>query len=134
MSKENEELHRAFNLLLEAISNLEVGGWQAGFEAGASAPPTVKEPAKRVEPAARATPPVAAAKGTAKDPNPDWEDVPFNLVPITPLSRAPRFAQVVGSPPSSSSLAGPSRPVIGSAAAAAAMAGRGPAGGQGGNG
>ena len=132
MSKENEELHRAFDLLLEAISNLEVGGWQAGFKAAASAPPTVKEPVKRVEPAVRAAPPSAAAKGKAKDPNPDWEDVPYNPVPITPLSRAPRFAQVVGSPPSSSSLAGPSRPVIGSAVAA--MAARSPAGGQGGQG
>jgi len=130
MSKENEELHRAFDSLLEAISNLEVGGWQAGFEAAASAPSTVKEPAKRVERAIRAALPSAVAKGKAKDPNPDWEDVPFNPVPITPLSRAPRFAQVVGSPPSSSSLAGPSRPVIG-AAAAALMAGRGPAGGRG---
>ena len=130
ISKENEELHRALDLLLEAISNLEVGGWQAGFKAAASAPPTVKEPAKRVEPAVRAAPPSAVAKGKAKDPNPDREDVPFNPVPITPLSRAPRFAQVVGSPPSSSSLAGPSRPVIG-AAAAALMAGRGPAGGRG---
>ena len=119
MSKENEELHRAFDLLLEAISNLEVGGWQAGFEAAASAPSTVKEPAKRVEPAIRAALPSAVAKGKAKDPNPDWEDVPFNPVPITPLSRAPRFAQVVGSPPSSSSLAGPSCPVIGAVAAAA---------------
>ena len=34
MSKENEELHRAFDLLFKAISKLEVGGWQAGFEAG----------------------------------------------------------------------------------------------------
>jgi hypothetical protein len=62
MSKENEELHRVFDLLLEAISNLEVGGWRARFEAAASGPPTFKQPAKRVEPAVRAAPPSAAAK------------------------------------------------------------------------
>jgi hypothetical protein len=86
MSKANAELHRAFDLLCEAISKVEIGGWQAGFEAAASAPPTVKAPAKRVEPAVRASPPSTAVKGKAKDPNPDWEDVPFNPVPITPLS------------------------------------------------
>jgi hypothetical protein len=37
----------------------------------------------------------ASSKGKAKVANPDWEDVPFNPVSITPLSSQPRFSQVV---------------------------------------
>jgi hypothetical protein len=39
----------------------------------------------------------ASAKGKAKNPNPDWIEVPYNHVPITPLSTRPNFSQVVGS-------------------------------------
>jgi hypothetical protein len=82
MSKEKgEELFRALHSLLDAITGLnlrdlkaEAQGESSSHKAGAS------------------------AKGKAKDPNPDWEDVPFHPVPITPLSTRPRFSQVVGSP------------------------------------
>jgi hypothetical protein len=71
----------------------------------------------------------ASLKGKNKIVNPALEDVPFHPVPITPLSRGPRFSQVVGSSSkipvvspnpvavAASSLAG--RFVIGAAAAVA---------------
>jgi hypothetical protein len=130
MSKEkDEELFRALNVILDAITGLNLRDLEAEAVAdrGESSTKAATQP----------------SKGKDKVDNPDWEDVPFNPVPNTPLSSRPRFTQVVGSscetpivPPSpiavaSSSLAG--RPVIG-AAAAARMAmnppgGGGPAGG-----
>jgi hypothetical protein len=50
----------------------------------------------------------ASSKGKAKDPDPDWTEVPYNPVPITPLSTRPRFSQVVG-PSSESPIVPPSR-------------------------
>jgi hypothetical protein len=40
---------------------------------------------------------LASSKGKDKVANPNWEDIPYNPVPITPLSLRPRFSQVVGS-------------------------------------
>jgi hypothetical protein len=37
---------------------------------------------------------IKSSKGKDKVANPDWEDIPCNLVPITPLSSSPRFSQV----------------------------------------
>jgi hypothetical protein len=56
----------------------------------------------------RGTSTKASARGKAKDPNPDWTEVPYNPVPITPLSTRPRFSQVVGSS-SESPIVPPSR-------------------------
>jgi hypothetical protein len=64
-------------------------------------------------------------KGKAKVANPDWEDIPFNPVPITPLSSRPRFSQVVGS--SSESPEVPPSPI---SVAACAMANASQAGGN----
>jgi hypothetical protein len=46
-----------------------------------------------------------SSKGKDKVAEPDWEDIPFNPVPIIPLSKRPRFTQVVGS--SSEAMASP---------------------------
>jgi hypothetical protein len=46
-----------------------------------------------------------SSKGKDKVAEPDWEDIPFKPVPITPLSSRPRFTQVVGS--SSEAMAPP---------------------------
>ena len=80
-SAEKEELDRALHALLDAIHNLNFGEAQTEADQGESS----SQGASSKE------------KGKAKDPNPDWEDVPYNPVPITPLSARPRFAQVVGS-------------------------------------
>jgi hypothetical protein len=39
----------------------------------------------------------ASSKGKDKVVNPDWEDIPYNPVPIAPLSSRPIFSQIVGS-------------------------------------
>jgi hypothetical protein len=67
----------------------------------------------------------ASSKGEAKVANPDWEDVPFYPVPITPVSSRPRFSQVVGS--SSDTPVAPPSPV--SIATCAVMANAAQAGG-----
>jgi hypothetical protein len=60
----------------------------------------------------------ASPKGKAKDPDPDWIEVPYNPVPITPMSTRPTFSQVVESssesfivPPSRISVKAVSHPV-----------------------
>jgi hypothetical protein len=81
MSKEkDEELFGALHSLLDAITGLKLKDLEVEAQAGSS-----KQGA------------FASSKGKAKDPNPDWEDVPFHPVSITPLSTRPRFSQVVGS-------------------------------------
>jgi hypothetical protein len=82
MSKEKgEELFRALHSLLNAITGLNLKDLEAEAQAGSSKQGVF-----------------ASSKGKAKDPNPDWKDVPFRPVPITPLSTRPIFSQVVGSP------------------------------------
>jgi hypothetical protein len=92
MSKEKgEELFRALNVILDAVSSLNL--WDLEAEARAD----------RGESSSKAA--AESSKGKDKVAEPDWEDIPFNPVPITPLSSRPRFTQVVGS--SSEAMAPP---------------------------
>jgi hypothetical protein len=85
MSKERgEELFQALHSLLDAVTNLNLGDLEAEAKAEVSSQ-------------GAGTSASASAKGKAKDPDPDWTEVPYNPVPITPLSTRPRFSQVVGS-------------------------------------
>jgi hypothetical protein len=88
MSKESgEELFRALNTILDAVTALNLRDLEA--EAAATAASDQGETSTQGA--------SASSKGKAKVANPDWEDIPFNPVPITPLSSRPRFSQVVGS-------------------------------------
>jgi hypothetical protein len=81
MSKEKgEELFRALHSLLDTITGLNLRDLKAEAQGDSSSQGAD-----------------ASAKGKAKDPNPDWQDVPCHPVPITPLSTRPRFFQVIGS-------------------------------------
>jgi hypothetical protein len=105
MSKERgEELFRALHSLLDAVTNLNLRDLEAEAKA-ATSPQEAK--AESSTQGAR-TSPSAYVKGKAKDPDPDWTEVPYNPVPITPLSTRPRFSQVVGSS-SESPIVPPSR-------------------------
>jgi hypothetical protein len=85
MSKEKgEELFCALNVILDAITILNLRDLEA------------EAVAERGESSTKAA--AESSKGKDKVANPDWEDIPFNPVPITPLSSRPRFAQVVRSP------------------------------------
>jgi hypothetical protein len=85
MSEERgAELFRALHAIIDAVTNLNLRDLEA--EARASSSFSAEE----------GTSSKASAKGKAKDPNPDWTEVPYNPVPITPLSARPRFSQVVG--------------------------------------
>jgi hypothetical protein len=82
MSKEKgKELFWALRSLLDAITGLNLKDLEAEAQGKSSNQRTV-----------------ISSKGKDKDPNPDWTEVPFHPVPITPLSTRPRFSQVVGSP------------------------------------
>jgi hypothetical protein len=86
MSEERgAELFRALHAISDAVTNLNLRDLEA--EAKASSSSSAEE----------GTSSKASAKGKAKDPTPDWTEVPYNPVPITPLSTRPRFSQVVGS-------------------------------------
>jgi hypothetical protein len=92
MSKEKgEELFRALNVILDAVSSLNLGDLEAEARAD------------RGESSSKAA--AESSKGKDKAAEPDWEDIPFNPVPITPLSSRPRLTQVVGS--SSEAMAPP---------------------------
>jgi hypothetical protein len=92
MSKERgEELFRALNVILDAVSSLNLRDLEAEAKAD------------RGESSSKAA--AESSKGKDKVAEPDWEDIPFNPVPITPLSSRPRFTQVVGS--SSEAMAPP---------------------------
>jgi hypothetical protein len=92
MSKEKgEELFRALNVILDDGSSLNLRDLEAEAKAD------------RGESSSKAA--AESSKGKDKVAEPDWEDIPFNPVPITPLSSRPRFTQVVGS--SSESMAPP---------------------------
>jgi hypothetical protein len=115
MSKErSEELFRALNTILDDVTALNL----RDLEAEAAAAVAADQGETSTQGAS------ASSKGKAKVANPDWEDVPFNPVPITPLSSRPRFSQVVGS--SSESPIVPPSPI---SVAACAMANAGQAGG-----
>jgi hypothetical protein len=92
MSKEKgEELFHALNVILDAVSSLNLRDLEAEAKAD------------RRESSSKAA--AESSKGKDKVAEPDWEDIPFNPVPITPLSSRPRFTQVVGS--SSEAMAPP---------------------------
>jgi hypothetical protein len=115
MSKERkEELFCALNTILDAVTALNLRDLEAEAAAAVAADQgeTLTQGAS------------ASSKGKAKVANPDWEDIPFNPVPITLLSARPRFFQVVGS--SSESPVVPPSPIL---VAACAMANAGQAGG-----
>jgi hypothetical protein len=93
MSKERgEELFRALHSLLDAVTNLNL----RDLEAEAKAATSPQEAKAESSTQGAGTSASASAKGKAKDPDPDWTEVPYNPVPIAPLSTRPRFAQVVG--------------------------------------
>ena len=88
MSKEREEeLFRALNTILDAVTALNLRDLEAEAAAAVAA--------DRGETSTQGA--SASSKGKDKVANPDWEDIPYNPVPITPLSSRPRFSQVVGS-------------------------------------
>jgi hypothetical protein len=79
MSKEKcEELFRALNTILDAVTALNLRDLEA--EAAANRGESSTQGAS------------ASSKGKAKVANPDWEDVPFHPVPITPVFSRPRFS------------------------------------------
>jgi hypothetical protein len=85
MSKERgEDLFRALHNLLDAVTNLNL----RDLEAEAKALSSSQEAGTSAS---------ASAKGKAKDPDPNWTEVPYDPVPITPLSTRPRVLQVVES-------------------------------------
>jgi hypothetical protein len=91
MSKERgAELFRALHVIIDAVTNLNLRDLKAEAKALSSSSAEEGTSAK------------ASARGKAKDPNSDWTEVPYNPVPITPLSTRPRFSQVVGSSSESS--------------------------------
>jgi hypothetical protein len=85
MSKERDaELFRALHAIIDNVTNLNLRDLEEEAKASSSS-------------AEKGTSAKASAKGKAKDPYPDWTEVPYNPIPITPLSTRPRFSQVVGS-------------------------------------
>jgi hypothetical protein len=117
MSKEREEeLFRALNTILDAVTALNLRDLEA--EAAAAVADDQGETSTQGA--------SASSKGKAKVADPDWEDIPFNPVPITPLSSRPRFSQVVGS--SSESPVVPPSPVSVAIRAMANAGGAQPAG------
>jgi hypothetical protein len=83
MSKERgEELFRALHSLLDAVTNLYLRDLEAEAKA-ASSPQKAKAESSTQGGGTSAS---ASAKGEAKDPDHDWAEVPYNPVPITPLS------------------------------------------------
>jgi hypothetical protein len=97
MSKERgAELFRALHAIINAVTNFNLR--DLVLEAKALSSSSAEE----------GTSFKASAKGKAKNPNPDWTEVPYNPDPITPLSARPRFSQVVGSS-SESPIVSPSR-------------------------
>jgi hypothetical protein len=120
MSKEREEeLFRALNTILDAVTALNL----RDLEAKAAAAVAVDQGKTSTQGAS------ASSKGTDKVADPDWEDIPYNPVSITPLSSRPRFSQVVDS--SLESPIVPRSPIsVAVHAMANAAGGAGPAGGN----
>jgi hypothetical protein len=84
MSEERgAELFRALHAIIDAVTNLNLRDLRAEVKAAYSS-------------AEEGTSFKTSAKGKAKDPNPDWTEVPYNPVAITPLSTRPAFSHVVG--------------------------------------
>jgi hypothetical protein len=88
MSKERkEELFRALNTILDLVTALNLRNLEA--EAAAA---VVADRGETSTQGASASP-----KGKDKVADFNWEDIPYNPIPITPVSSRPRFSQVVGS-------------------------------------
>jgi hypothetical protein len=105
MSEERgAELFRALHAIINAVSNLNLRDLKAEAKAAVASKKAQAESSTQ----GASTSASASLKGKAKDPNPDWTEVSYNPVPITPLSTRPRFSQVVGSP-SESPIVPPSR-------------------------
>jgi hypothetical protein len=81
--EKGEELFCALNVILDAVSSLNLRDLEAEAKAD------------RGESSSKAA--ADSSRGKDKDAEPDWEDIPFNPVPITPFSSKPRFTQIVGS-------------------------------------
>src|SRR6476620_695098 len=91
MSEERgAELSQALHAIIDDVTNLNLRDLEAEAKASSSSSAEEGTSAK------------VSAKGKAKDPDPDWTEVPYNHIPITPLSTRPRFSQVVGSSSESS--------------------------------
>jgi hypothetical protein len=88
------ELFRALHAIIDAVTNLNLRNLESEAKASSSAE--------------EGTFAKASARGKAKDSNPNWTEVAYNLVPITPLSTRPRFSQLVSSS-SESPIVPPSR-------------------------
>jgi hypothetical protein len=117
--KRKEELFRALNTILDAVTALNFRDLEAEAASAVAA--------NRGETSAQGA--SASSKGKDKVADPDWEDIPYNPVPITPLSSRPRFSQVVGS--SSKSPIVPRSPIsVAVHAIANAAGGAGRAGGN----
>jgi hypothetical protein len=82
-----EELFRALNTILDAVVALNLRDLEAEAAAAVAA-----DQGKTLTQGAS-----ASSKGKDEVADPDWEDIPYYPVPITPLSSRPRFFQVVGS-------------------------------------
>jgi hypothetical protein len=82
LKERGEELFRALNTILDAVTALDL----RDLEAEAAAAVAADQGETSTQGAS------ASSKGKAKVAKPDWEDVPFNPVPITPLPSRPRFS------------------------------------------
>jgi hypothetical protein len=119
LKERKEELFRALNTILDAVTALNLRDSEAKA--------AVAVAADRGETSTQGA--SASSKGKDKVADPDWEDILYNPVSITPLSSRPRFSQVVGS--SSESSVVPRSPISVAVHAMANVAGgAGPAGGN----
>jgi hypothetical protein len=120
MSKERkEELFRALNTILDAVTALNLMDLEAEAAAAVAA--------DRGETSTHGA--SASSRGKDKVADPDWENIPYNPAPIIPLSSRPRFFQVVGFSSESSIVSRSPISVVFHAMANAAS-GAGPAGGN----
>jgi hypothetical protein len=78
MSEERgAELFRALHAIIDAVTNLNLRDLEAEAKASSSSSSSFAEEGTSAK---------ASARGKARDPNPDWTELPYNPVPITPLS------------------------------------------------
>jgi hypothetical protein len=105
MSEERgAELFRALHAIIDAVTNLNLRDLEAEAKAAVASKKVQAESSTKGPAHLR----VHLQKAKPKDADPDWTEVSYNPVPITPLSTRPRFSQVVGSS-SESPIVPPSR-------------------------
>jgi hypothetical protein len=108
MSEERgAKLFRALHAIIDAVTNLNLRDLEAEAKAASASDKAQAESSTQ----GACTSASASSKGKAKDSDPDWTEVPYNSVPITPLSTRPMFSQVVGSS-SESPIVPPSRVAV----------------------